>query len=140
MEQTTTSNAAARYHAVQIRATDPGEALVALYDGLFKFLHIARYGLTNNQRGRAGEALSRAHAIISEFYLALDHTQAPDLCANLSALYNFCLDRLTTANLKNDAKSVDEVIRVLTPIREAFTIVVRNEAAKEAAEAKKAGR
>jgi flagellar protein FliS len=134
-----TPNVAARYQAVQIRTEDPGEALVALYDGLFRFLNVARYGLRNGQRARAGEALSKAHAIISEFYLALDHSVAPELCANLAALYNFCLDRLTTANVKNNADAVDEVIRVLGPVRDAFTTVVRSEAAK-AAEAKKAAR
>jgi flagellar protein FliS len=132
-------NVAAKYQAVQIRTEDPGEALVALYDGLFRFLNVARYGLRNGQRARAGEALSKAHAIVSEFYLALDHSQAPELCANLAALYNFCLERLTRANVKNDANAVDEVVRVLGPIRDAFTTVVRAEAAK-AAEAKKAAR
>ncbi len=131
-------NVAASYQAVQIRTDDPGEALVALYDGLFRFLNVARYGLRNGQRGRAGEALSKAHAIVSEFYLALDHKQAPELCANLSGVYNFCLDRLTRANIKSDANAVDEVVRVLQPIRDAFTTVVRSEAAKAAAEAKKA--
>jgi flagellar protein FliS len=134
------SNVAARYQEVQIRTNDPGEALVALYDGLFRFLNVARYGLRNGQRGRAGEALSKAHAIVSEFYLALDHQQAPELCANLAALYNFCLERLTTANVKNNADAVDEVIRVLGPIRDAFTTVVRAEAAKVAEEAKRAAK
>src|SRR2546430_2290470 len=131
-------NVAARYQAVQIRTEDPGEALVALYDGLFRFLNVARYGLRNGQRARAGEAISRAHAIVSEFYLALDHSQAPDLCANLAALYTFCLERLTNANVKSNAEAIDEVARVLGPIRDAFTTVVRSEAAKVAAEAKKA--
>src|SRR5437588_1264224 len=134
------TNVAAKYQAVQIRTEDPGEALVALYDGLFRFLNVARYGLRNGQRARAGEALSKAHAIISEFYLALDHSQAPELCANLAALYNFCLDRVTKANVKNDAEAIDEVIRVLGPIRDAFTTVVRSEAAKAAEEAKKAAK
>ena len=134
------SNIAARYQAVQIRTDDPGEALVALYDGLFRFLNVARYGLRNGQRARAGEAISRAHAIISEFYLALDHKQAPELCANLAGLYNFCLGRLTHANVKNNADAIDEVVRVLGPIRDAFTTVVRQEAAKTAEEAKKAAK
>jgi flagellar protein FliS len=133
-------NAAARYQTVQITTNDPGEALIALFDGLFKFLNVARYGFRNNQRGRAGEGISKAHAIVSELYLALDHSKAPALCANLAAVYNFCLDRITHANLKNDANAIDEVVRVLTPIREGFTTVVREEAAKAAAEAKKGQR
>jgi flagellar secretion chaperone FliS len=137
MESLMNPNVAARYQAVQIRTEDPGEALIALYDGLFRFLNVARYGLRNGQRARAGEAISKAHAIISEFYLALDHSQAPEMCANLAALYNFSLERLTTANVKNDANPIDEVVRVLGPIRDAFTTVVRAEAAKAATEARK---
>ena len=57
--------------------------------------------------------------------MSLDTQHAPELCANLSALYDFSLHRLTQANLKNDAGQIDEIIRVLGPIREAFTTVVR---------------
>ena len=50
----------------------------------------------------------------------------PELCDNLYAVYMFCLDRITFANLHNEATAIDEVLRVLAPVREAFTTVVRN--------------
>lgn len=124
---TTSASAIAisRYQTAQVSASDPGELLVALFDGLFRFLNVARHCLRNGPRGRAGEAISRSHAIVSELYLALDSSHAPELCRNLAALYDFSLARLVQANLRNDANAIDEVIRVLTPVREAFTIAVR---------------
>ena len=122
-----TDNAAARYQQVQLRTSNPGEILVALFDGLFKFLLLSKHHLAAGRRGPAGEAISRAFAIVSELYCSLDHSKAPELCANLSSLYDFAMDRLTQANLKRDPLLIDEVIRVLTPVREAFSTVVKQQ-------------
>ena len=119
-----------RYQSVQITTASPGELLVTVFDGLIRFLNVARMGLANGKRAQAGEAIGKAHAILTELSVSLDHNHAPDLCANLTALYEFSMGRLTQANLKNDPTKIDEVIRVLAPIREAFTTVVRQGAGK----------
>jgi flagellar protein FliS len=128
-----TDNAAARYQQVQLRTSNPGEILIALFDGLFKFLLLAKHHMVAGRRGPSGEAISRAFAIVSELYCSLDHSKSPELCANLSSLYDFAMDRLTKANLKREPELIDEVIRVLTPIREAFTTVVKQQNAANAA-------
>jgi flagellar protein FliS len=133
MEMQLAENVAARYQNVQLSTSSPGELLIALYDGLFKFLHIARYALgPGKKRAQASEAISRAHAIVSELYMALDHRHAPELCQNLEALYGFCLDRILYANLHNDPQAIEDVMRVLTPVREAFGIAVKSLAAQDA--------
>lgn len=124
--------AVAQYQKIRSSTSTPGELLLALYDGLFRFLHGAKHALENGNRRDGGRLASRAHAVVSELLLALDHDAAPELCANLASLYDFCLDRLTTANLRGDARSVEECIRVLTPLREAWKLAVRK-AAHEAA-------
>lgn len=116
----------ARYQSVQITTSSPGEVLIALLDGLFKFLHVAKHCLGSGERARAGQAMSRAHAIISELLTSLDHSQAPELCQNLASIYDFCLSRISHANRHNDSKAIEEVMRVMTPIREAFTTAVRS--------------
>jgi flagellar protein FliS len=70
--------------------------------------------------------MSRAHAIISELLASLAPEHAPDLCQNLSRVYDFCLTRITFANRHNEPAAIEEVMRVMTPIREAFTIAVRS--------------
>jgi flagellar protein FliS len=116
----------ARYQAVKVTTSSPGDLLVSLLDGLFKFLHIAKHGLKTGDRERAGQAMSKSHAIISELLASLAPEHAPELCSNLSRVYDFCLTRITYANRHNDAVAIEEVMRVMTPIREAFTIAVRN--------------
>jgi flagellar protein FliS len=127
--QSTTSE---QYKLVQITTANPGEVLVALYDGLFRFLLVAKHMLPMpGKRGQAGEAMSRAHAIVSELYTGLDRAAYPELVDNLSRVYEYCLGRITHANIKNDAKAIDDVIRVLTPIREGFAQVVKNTSKEE---------
>jgi flagellar protein FliS len=123
----------ARYQAVKVTTSTPGDLLVALLDGLFKFLHLARHHLNaGGDRAKAGYAISKAHAIISELLASLAPEHAPELCQNLARIYDYCLFRITEANRHNDPKAVEDVMRVMTPIREAFTVAVRQVAQQAA--------
>ena len=126
-------NVAARYQAVKVTTSSPGELLIALLEGLFKFLNVGRLALRNKARPQASEAMSRAHAILSELLSSLDPQHAPELCQNLEAIYGFCLDRITEANLHSNPEALDEVIHVMLPIREGFTTAVRSVAVSSVA-------
>jgi flagellar protein FliS len=117
-------SAAQRYSQVRMTTSTPGDLLLALYDGLFRFLNQARVCLQNKQMARGRELLSKSYAILSELYIALDHSLFPELCANLEALYGFCMDRVMQASRKGLLEPIDEVVRVLTPLREAWQVAV----------------
>ena len=129
-------SAVAKYREIQIQTSSPGELLLALYDGVFRFLTGAQHSFSTGHRAKGSELVSKSHAIISELLLALDYNQSPELCERLASVYDFCLSRLTEANMKGDAQKVAEVIRVLTPLREAWRVAVPK-AAIEQAQAKK---
>jgi len=118
------SAAAARYTLVRDTTSTPGELLLALYDGMFRFLNGAKLCIENKQLPRARELLSKTHAILSELTIALDHSVAPELCGQLDGLYGFCIDRIQVASRKGDVVAIDEVTRVLTPLREAWAVAV----------------
>jgi flagellar protein FliS len=129
--------AAQRYSQVRMTTSTPGELLLALYDGLFRFLNGAKICMERKETARARELLSKSYAIISELYIALDHSYHPELCANLEALYGFCMDRVQHASRKALLEPIEEVIRVLTPLREAWQQAVP-QAAREQHEANRA--
>jgi flagellar protein FliS len=112
--------AADRYRQVQRTTMTQGELLLALYDGLFRFLAGAKVCFEQGQHARGRELLGKSHAIISEFYVALDHKVNPELCNNLAGLYDFCLSRISDCNRTADGALIDEVVRVLSPLREAW--------------------
>lgn len=128
--------AAQRYSQVRMTTSTPGELLLALYDGLFRFLGQAKVCLQAKQTARGRELLSKSYAILSELYIALDHSVYPELCANLEALYGFAMDRVTHASRKGTTEQIDDVIRVLTPLREAWQVAVP-QAAREEHESRK---
>lgn len=132
------SAAAARYAQVRDTTSTPGELLLALYDGLFRFLNGAKACIENKQLPRARELLSKSHAILSELTIALDHSVAPELCGQLEGLYEFCIDRVQVASRKVDVSAIEEVQRVLTPLREAWAIAVPKATQEAHAMAKRA--
>jgi flagellar protein FliS len=129
--------AADRYKQVRANTSTPGELLLALYDGLFRFLNGAKVCFENQQAPRGRELVGKAHAIVSELLMALDHAAAPELCANLASVYDFALSRLSDANREAQSKHIDDVLRALTPLREAWALAVPKAIAE--ASAKKGG-
>jgi flagellar secretion chaperone FliS len=117
-------NAVRRYKEVRATTCTPGELLLALYDGVFRFLNGGKVCFNSGQAGHGRELLSKAHAIVSKLYIALDHQAAPELCARLGGVYEFCMDRIRHASLRADPRGIDDVIRVLTPLREAWRVAV----------------
>lgn len=116
--------AAQRYTQVRASTSTPGQLLLALYDGLFRFLNGAKVCFENKQDARGRELVSKARAVVSELMLALDHSAAPELCANLAAIYDFALFRLSEANRHANPEHIAEVVRALTPLREAWALAV----------------
>lgn len=114
-----------RYKSVQVKTSTPGELLMMLYDGCFRFLNEAVVALETGDRAKSGEKIDRAYAIISEFQTSLKHEYYPELCKNLEGVYVFCMGHLVQANLNQDAEMVRDVIRVLDPLRDAFREAVR---------------
>jgi flagellar protein FliS len=95
-----------------------------LYEGLIRFLRDAQAAMVDKQRARAGERLSRSHAIINHLLSSLDAKHAPELCQNLQSLYVFCGGHLIKANLEQDPAKIGDVIRLLTPLRDAWVTAV----------------
>lgn len=117
--------AIAKYKTVQVTTCSPGELLVMLYNGLFRFLGEAANAIKAGDRAVAGERIGRSHDILAELVAGLNPIHAPELCDNLQGLYFFCMSRIVEANLHQDATRIEDVLRILSPLREAWTIAVR---------------
>lgn len=119
-----TQAAIARYGAVKVTTANPGQILVMLYDGLLRFMREAQAAFAAKERARAGERISRSLAILENLLTTLDPTHAPELCERLQSLYLFSIQRLVRANVEGNPEMVGEIIRVLTPLRDAWSTAV----------------
>jgi flagellar protein FliS len=93
-----------------------------LYDGLFRFLREAMAAIEARDRARTGERLQRAHAILKHLLGSMVPEANPLLHERLTALYMFAMRRCTEAQLKRDPAMLEEVIRVLAPVRSAWSV------------------
>ena len=59
-------------------------------------------------------------AIIAECHSTLDLENGGDVAKELDRLYSYLSERLLDVNLKKDATALDEMHRLLTPVRNAF--------------------
>lgn len=116
------NNPLARYRSVQINTSSPGALLMMLFDGLMRFLGEASGAMRAGDMARAGERISRSHAILDELNATLKPDAAPELCERLRSIYLFCMSHLVQANIQKSPDMVDEVSRVLKPIRDAFHV------------------
>src|SRR5262245_25774254 len=113
------SFAVTRYKNAGIETASPAKIVVALYDGALKHMRTAA-ATEKKDYARRGEALSRAHAIVSELQATLDRERAPELVDQLDRLYDFCIDRINTANRDADPSLLPAAIRVLEQLRDAW--------------------
>lgn len=116
---------ASAYHRVGVETAvsqaDPHQLVGLLFDRLLQTISIARSAMRNGQIATKGENLSKAIRVIDEgLKPALNMQQGGDIAANLNGLYGYCVARLAYANLRNDEKALDDVVRVIEPIADGW--------------------
>ena len=111
------SFALSRYQTTQVQTASPLELVISLYDGALRFLREAISADQARDIPLRGDRLNRAHAIIDELLATLDHSRAPELCAQLASLYEFVLHTISTCVRAGTTEGIDGVIGVLSSLR-----------------------
>jgi flagellar protein FliS len=75
------------------------------------------------QKDVAGRSryILKAQDIINELSLALDMKQGGEVSKTLEQLYQFVLNQLIQANITSDKMYLESVIKVLSPLRDAWS-------------------
>ncbi len=110
-----------------------GKASLVLlaYEAVVRFVREARCGAEVNDPRIRGERISDAMAIITELDAALDYEIGGEIAESLNSLYAWIMNHLTRANLHNDIKALDDVLNVLTELKEGFEGAAAQELGKK---------
>ncbi len=122
-----------RYREVDITTASPETLVVKLYEGAIRS---ARAALLHHDGGRVaerGQAISKAIAIVSELSSALDMERGGEIASNLSGLYGFVNEQLVEANLRGSHARIEDAVRILEILAEAWVDVARGADARRAA-------
>ena len=117
----------ASYGEVSVQAgtayADSVQLIQMLFDGLIDSLAAAEGQIERKEIQAKGESLSRAMRIVLGLQGSLDLEKGGEIATNLADLYDYCTRRLMNANLKNDVEAVQEVKRLISEIRDAWSQV-----------------
>lgn len=116
-----------------VDGADAHQLIVLVFDGLLQAVNAARGALTRGEVALKGEQIQRAVRLLEEGLKGgLDMARGGELASQLRALYDYCIERLTLANLRNDGEALAEVVRLVTPVAEGWKEMGRQRSAQPA--------
>lgn len=124
--------AAQAYFSTQVSTTSQGQLLIMLYEGCIKFLNQAKTSIEEKDVAKKGMLITRAMDIINELDSSLNAEAGGEIAKNLHELYYFCNTRLLKANLLMDTGCIDEVIKIIDGVRDAYAQIIDTPEAIEA--------
>lgn len=108
------------YQQNRVSTADPGTLLLMLYQGAIDFLRHATASLDSGDVAEKGRCIARALAILSELLATLNLDLGGEVARNLQRLYLFMIDQITTANLTNDPQPLNDVIVLLSTLKDGW--------------------
>jgi flagellar protein FliS len=108
------------YFESQIFTATPQRLRLMLIDGALQYARKATMHWEQGRNYEAGEAIIGCQRIVTELLRGLRADVAPDLVANVAALYNFVFRSLIEAGLKRDPNKLGDAVRVLEIDRETW--------------------
>jgi flagellar protein FliS len=105
-------------------AASPHKLILMLFEGARIALSSALIHMKNGEITSKGQAISKAIAIISSgLQASLDVEAGGELAQQLHALYDYMNRRLLQANLHNKPEYIEEVVRLLGELNEAWEAI-----------------
>ena len=119
------SNAHNAYLESRILSASPTELIRLLYQAAISEVREARCHLqTKDIRGRS-KSISKAHAILAELTIVLDHKRGGKIAERLAQLYDYMMRRITEANFKQTDEPLAETLGLLSTLLEGWEGVVQ---------------
>jgi flagellar protein FliS len=114
------ARAANAYRRVDLESAPKTQIVERLFDRCVRDIADARAAITVRDIQKKASAIDHALQIVVELKASLDVAAAPELCANLAALYDFVAERLIDANTTLALPPLDQATRVMTELGDAF--------------------
>lgn len=111
-----------QYKQQSLTTMSSGDLLVAMYDGILKNMRIMAMLLDNKDYDNAQVPMKKADALLDELVASLDFKNSDDsvkanICAPLMQYYLFFKRQLVAANIRRKSDALNEIIPVITDLR-----------------------
>ena len=112
------------YQSNAITTQSRGGLIVMLYDGAIRSIRQAIIALEAGNLSAKGEYVAKATDIIVELNSVLDMDEGGEIASDLRRLYEFMIEHLTKAHIKNDPEMFGEVISLLDDLNQGWKAIV----------------
>ena len=112
------------YQRMQAETSTPGQLIALLYDAMVRSLDRAQTGLEQRDLETAHAPLLRAQDIVLELIASLNVEEGGEagvMARQLAPLYEYMYRRLLEASIHKDVSAVEEVRRLILPVRDAWS-------------------
>lgn len=109
-----------KYKTAQYSTASPEQLLLMLYEGAIKYARQAQKDMEERNVEAANNKLKKTEDIISELMVSLNMDEGGEIAQNLYNLYDYMNRRLIQANIRKDPALVDEVINLLSSLKESW--------------------
>ncbi|WP_216830360.1 flagellar export chaperone FliS [Alkalihalobacterium elongatum] len=101
----------------------PGELTLMLYNGCLKFINRAKKAMEENNVEQRNENIARAEAIVRELMVTLKTEN--EVGKNMLRMYDFIINRLIEANIKNDLDALNQAEDFVIQFRDTWKQVLQ---------------
>lgn len=112
------SRAVQNYKKEAVQTMSPGEIVIALFDECIKMIAYAGEHIKSGNIPEKSNCLTKAKKIIN--YLAASLDMQYPISQELVTLYEYYIWEITQANIKNDISKLDDLVLMITDIRDGF--------------------
>ncbi|MFL5337239.1 MAG: flagellar export chaperone FliS [Geminicoccaceae bacterium] len=112
------SRATAAYR--DAKAHPPARQIVLLHESAIRNLLDAKLAIAERRIEDRFHRVTRAHAIVGALQSSLDFEHGGEIAPLLDRLYDHILGRLMLINLQDDPSICDEIVHLLTRMREGW--------------------
>jgi flagellar secretion chaperone FliS len=125
------------YKEISTQTAPPGQLVLMLFDAALRALERSLTGFSLVDHAERNMCIhnniQRAQDIVQELNLSLDMEQGGDCAVTLRRLYAYFKRRLWESDLKKNSDGIQEVIRHMTVLRDAWATMLNNGAAADQA-------
>jgi flagellar protein FliS len=111
------------YQQNSVSTASPGELTLMLYNGVLKFMRLAKKGIEEKNLELKNTNLIKAQKIIQELMVTLNTDL--EVSKSMLSMYDYMNRRLIEANIKNDLTIIEEVETLITDFRDTWKQVIQ---------------
>ncbi len=109
-------------HSAVMDAT-PHRLVQMLMEGVLEKIALAKGNIGRKEVAKKGENISKAITIVGGLQASLNKEVGGELSENLSNLYDYMTRRLIIANIRSDARILDEVADLMLEVKAGWDVI-----------------